>query len=96
MFTVYHADETTFTQPHPAFSLDDRTGFTSVAIVEARNLEEVFCLTNHKFSQKPWWENDQVHTGGKTGMRSTSVGDVVVGNEGAFRCEMSGWSEIKE
>lgn len=93
MYTVYHADNPTFCLPHPKFSLNDRTGFSVVAIVDAASLEEVFRLTNH--IDKPWQENDQVSYG-KKNARSTSVGDVVVGNEGAFRCEMVGWTEITE
>lgn len=94
MFTVYHADKPTFSNQHPKFSLDDRTGFTAVAIVEAYDLEEVFMLTNNH-DDKKWQDNPQVKSS-RPDCRSTSVGDVVVGNEGAFRCEVYGWSKIED
>jgi hypothetical protein len=64
-----------------------------VAIVDSEVLEKVFELTNHIDS--PWWDNDGVEVVGDNHHRSTSVGDIVVTNEGTFRCENMGWHELE-
>ena len=64
-----------------------------VAIVDSEVLEKVFELTNHIDSQ--WWDNDGVEVVGDNHHRSTSVGDIVVTNEGTFRCENVGWHELE-
>ena len=92
MFTVYHADK----MPDglvgfKRMSLEDTTGFSVVAMVEAQNLEEVFAATNH--IDKPWWENSCVKFH-KANSRSTSVGDAVVSKDGVYMCECAGWSKV--
>lgn len=67
-------------------------GFEMVAeVVTDGHLEKVFELTNH--IDKPWWENTEVKCHRKR--RSTSVGDVVVDEEGRKHfCDMAGWRQF--
>lgn len=86
-YKVYHAVNPTFSQPYPA--LHD---CELVAEVEAKDLEEVFRITNH--IDHAWWENPEVKWH-KPNSRSTSVGDIVIGeSEVQYRCDNIGWSII--
>jgi len=83
---VYHAKE-------PNFRDDvevpwDEDNFDLVAEVECGGLEDVFYLTNHV--DQAWWENPGVTCLKQS--RSTSVGDVVVAEDGTrFLCRGTGW-----
>ena len=86
-FTVYHAD-TLFVPCHWPSQYD------LMAHVRARNVEEVFRLTNH--ADCDWTTHRAVRLIGDGPFRSTSVGDVVVdGYSRAFLCDRFGWIEIK-
>lgn len=67
-------------------------GYVHVANVFANEKEAAFLLTNTIF--QGWWLNDGVES--LVGpCRSTSVGDVLVYNNRAFRCTGTGWKEIQ-
>ena len=85
---VFHVAE--FGKNETAVYPDD---YILVAIVDSEVLEKVFELTNHIDTQ--WWDNDGVEVVGDNHHRSTSVGDIVVTNEGTFRCENMGWHELE-
>jgi hypothetical protein len=87
---VFHVAEFGKNYPEPAVYPDD---YILVAIVDSEVLEKVFELTNHIDTQ--WWDNDGVEVVGDNHHRSTSVGDIVVTNEGTFRCEDLGWHELE-
>jgi hypothetical protein len=67
-------------------------GYTQVATVDAETLDDVFERTNH--IDQPWETNPGVTLlGGRA--RSTSVGDVVVDQDGqAWLCASAGWERI--
>ncbi len=70
-------------------------GFLCVADVQANSLEECFELTNS--IDRHWAENEQctLHVD-KRYARSTSVGDVVITEEGKrYFCDSVGWVEFK-
>lgn len=89
-FKVYHANNPNFGfGEHPEFGEDT---FTHVANVECDRHGEVFRLTNH--IDDDWGNNKGVEALVER-RRSTSVGDVVVGEDGTrYRCEMMGWTEF--
>lgn len=63
-----------------------------VAEVECDALGETFELTNHIHQE--WWKNDGVKLINES--RSTSVGDVVVDENGTvYLCESVGWKETE-
>lgn len=70
--------------------------YSLVATVDSENLDKVFTLTNT--IDHPWWNNEGVtkeFVG--EGCRSTSVGDVVIREDGTkYICESIGWSEITD
>jgi len=67
--------------------------YTHVATVEAKGLDHAFELTNH--IDKHWWENTGVELHVPAQQRSTSVGDVIVRDDGAkFLCAMVGWQQF--
>ena len=84
---VFHVAE--FGKPEAVWPDD----YNLVAIVDSEHVEKVFELTNHIDTQ--WWDNDGVEVVGDNHHRSTSVGDIVVTNEGTFRCENVGWKEFR-
>lgn len=86
---IYHAKNPTFgIGGHPEFNEEN---FELVAEVFGKSLSDAFRLTNN--IDKPWSKNKGVKVIKES--RSTSVGDVVkLGNE-LHRCEMAGWSKIK-
>ncbi len=87
MSKVYHTKE--FGNRDAAFPAD----FDLVATVASEDLERVYFLTNHIDS--PWTDNSSVEAVGDS-HRSTSVGDVVVNEEGTFLCDICGWKELEE
>lgn len=83
---VYHAREPSFRDDEPQEFND--ANFELVAEVECGALEDVFYLTNHV--DHAWWENEGVTCVKQS--RSTSVGDVVVTEDGTkFLCRGTGW-----
>ena len=89
-FKVYHAI-------NPTFGFGDRPKYPSdykqVAIVEAEDIEEVFRITNH--IDDNWENNPEVLEVIGNGHRSTSVGDIVVDENGVVnRCEIVGWVKV--
>ena len=88
--TVYHAKEPNFGMgKHPPF---DQDHYEKVAELKALSPEGAFEMTNH--IDKPWWENKGVLRH-KDKARSTSVGDVIVCEDGRkWRVEMVGMSEM--
>lgn len=67
--------------------------YITVAIVDGDEPGVAFQKTNH--IDGPWWGNEGVTLVGSPNHRSTSVGDVVVMNDGrVLRCESVGWAEI--
>jgi hypothetical protein len=95
-FKVYQAE------PPDWFAMKAASRFPAdyklVADVEAGTLEEAFALTQH--IDQNWAKNPGVHPGHDALVgecRSTSVGDVIVDEDGrVWRCELIGWSEFKE
>jgi len=92
IFKVYHHKTPTFGFGEtPEFNDDN---FTVVAEVEcpAENYGDVFRITNH--IDADWWKNPEVKSFTE-GSRSTSVGDVIVGDDGVRRrCESAGWTQF--
>ena len=89
MAKIYHAKQPVFGMYHkgmPEWSVD----FDLVAEVEGNSLDEAFRLTNH--IDRAWWDNPGVITHKKS--RSTSVGDIIVTDDGTYRCETIGWTRI--
>jgi hypothetical protein len=83
---VYHATNPTFGFREPPEFNDEN--FELVAHVECGKLEDVFYLTNHV--EHAWWENPGVTLVKES--RSTSIGDVVVAEDGTvFLCRDFGW-----
>ncbi len=67
--------------------------YDKVAIVNAKNNDDAFMITNHIDSD--WTKNSEVIQLFKQKCRSTSVGDVVVDEDNvAYRCENVGWEMI--
>lgn len=88
-YTVWHAINPTYgIGGHREFS---KLNFKRVALVESNSVDDVYRITNH--IDDPWWDNPEVIKKVEES-RSTSVGDVVVAEDGtAYRCEMVGWSK---
>jgi hypothetical protein len=88
-YTVWHAINPTFgIGGHREFNMKN---FKRVALVEATSIDDTYRITNH--IDEPWWDNQEVlkHVGDS---RSTSVGDVVVAENGAtYLCDFVGWKE---
>lgn len=88
-FQVYHAVNPSFIPQMMKFPAE----YEKVAEVECEDLEDVFRVTNH--INHNWTLNPQVTMYKAGGVRSTSVGDVVVDEHGkVFLCDMAGWKEI--
>jgi hypothetical protein len=90
IYKVYHDKTPTFGfGGHREFNDDN---FEYVATVESDSHQDVFRITNH--IDHDWWDNPEVKDY-KDETRSTSVGDVVVDEDGKrFRVEMAGWTEF--
>ena len=92
IFKVYHHKTPTFGFGEtPEFN---ESNFELIAEVEcpAGEYGDVFRITNH--IDEAWWKNPEVKSF-KDRSRSTSVGDVIVSDDGIRRrCEMTGWSEF--
>lgn len=64
-----------------------------VAAVSAADLASVFALTNH--STRDWRKHPDVTPATPASVRSTNVGDVVVGPDGVpWICAPTGWQQI--
>jgi len=92
-----HFNTETVAVIHSAFEDSPRT----VALVNVdkswsakKKLEKAFMLTNS--IDDAWYTSDQVvYIGPKKSCRSTSVGDMVLLENGKkFKCEHTGWSEV--
>jgi len=68
--------------------------FELVAKVEGESLGDAFQLTNH--IDHGWHDNKEVTLLADSERRSTSVGDVVVLDGNAHRCERAGWSDVEQ
>jgi hypothetical protein len=102
-FTVYHFDASKYMCSFGKWNLikgNDYTPcdrpaleeYTKVAEVEADGIEKVFELTNH--IDHDWTTNEGVTAFGRQ-QRSTSVGDIVINNNGTqLLCASLGWEEI--
>jgi len=90
--TVWHAKEPNFGMgEHPKF---DEQHFEKVAELSTYTPEDAFHLTNH--IDKEWWKNSGIFWH-KPQSRSTSVGDVIVQEDGKqFRVDPVGMSEFSE
>jgi len=89
--SVYHASKPTFGfGEHPEWP----NQFVLAATVLTNKLEWAFHQTQNL--TRPWPENEDVIASKDGSRRSTSVGDVVVIDGVAWRCEMAGWTEIED
>lgn len=89
-FKVYHATKPTFGLYHlgsPKWPEE----YDLVAEVNAETIEKAFELTNHITCA--WWDNPEVTMVKKS--RSTSVGDIIVTDDGVFFCESIGWKKLE-
>jgi len=89
-YDVYHVKQPTFGMGlKPVFP----DFYDKVATVECKDPEDVFRATNHIDSD--WTKNPEVIEIFKEGgVRSTSVGDVIVDADGKeLYCDMIGWKE---
>jgi hypothetical protein len=89
-YSVYHAKK-------PNFGFGEKLSFPQdfelVADVQAKDLEEVFRLTNH--IESDWRENKEVIPA-PSAKRSTSVGDVVKEFGGdTYECASCGWEKLE-
>lgn len=66
--------------------------YEHVANVDTDDMGKVFELTNN--IDKPWTENTGVTVIGDKRKRSTSVGDVVLGDDGLHLCARFGWERL--
>ena len=87
---VYHRISPDFFAEHkPNKRLED---YQLVAEVDCATIEQAFELTNHIHCA--WQENSEVYAYSKNA-RSTSVGDVVVDDNGTiYWCKDVGWEEV--
>ena len=93
LYSVYHKNKSDFLS-NDVLDWDKEKGrFTLVAVVSADSLDEVFYFTNHVDQDWTTWENVNMHVEGR--VRSTSVGDVVVDNDGQpWLCAQAGWTKL--
>ena len=90
IFQVFHSEPPDFFAQRDLMEFPH--GFVHVASVEAVSIDEVFYLTNS--IDIPWHQHDGVSAYKET--RSTSVGDVVVSQDGRhYRCERIGWTRFE-
>jgi len=88
LFKVYHCKNSTFGSGLPPEFNDEN--FELVAEIESPNSDDVFRITNH--IDEAWWNNPEVRSY-THGSRSTSVGDIIVGDDDVRRrCENTGWT----
>lgn len=76
-FQVWHKDNPAFLGASDADRAAFPAGYTHVADVTTDDIGRVFELTNH--IDKSWTQNPEVEPKGTHQLRSTSVGDVIVG-----------------
>lgn len=89
---VFHATEPSFLPdaPKKEFPAD----FTLVAVIDCDNLSMAYQLTNN--IEAPWTENAGVTVIGTGPYRSTSVGDVILLDDGTAKlCANAGWDDIQ-
>jgi len=93
-YTVYHTKHESFAAGVLGDEVPFPEGFEKVAVVEtASGLESVWAITQHVESD--WTKNEAVQETFMDRCRSTSVGDVIVDEEGKrFRCAFVGWEEF--
>jgi hypothetical protein len=89
-YSIWHAK-------NPTFGFGEKPKFPeeyeNVALIGADSIDDVFRITNHIDSD--WRMNPEVFESFKDRVRSTSVGDVVVDEEGtSFYCAPVGWTKI--
>lgn len=93
-YVVWHAkDEVIFKglASKPSFPADYRR----VAVVECKNVDDVFRVTNH--IDESWTKNPEVVTLIEKSVRSTSVGDVVEEfrpDGDKYLCASVGWEKL--
>jgi len=89
-YEVWHSKELkTFMSPKPSFPED----YEQVAEVECVDEEDVFRATNHIDSD--WTKNPEVKLRRNNPCRSTSVGDVIVDENGrGLYCAPVGWEDM--
>jgi hypothetical protein len=89
-YEVWHAKE-------PTFGFGDQPKFPEeyemVAVVDCKDEEDVFEKTNH--ITHDWTQNPEVIRRAKKSLRSTSVGDVLVDEDGnRLYCDHVGWKDM--
>jgi len=90
MMVVFHAKAPNFGRSDPDFPEE----YEKVATVDTNDIEIAYMQTNN--ITQSWVKNKDV-TAFVTEARSTSVGDVVLDNEGRLhRCSNMGWEEIEK
>ena len=92
MIKVYHATQPTFASCGDQPSWPD--AYKLVARVDSLCKEVAFEKTNH--ITHAWWENTEVELVGESSQRSTSVGDVMVSDDEAWRVLGVGYEQIQE
>ena len=89
-FEVYHARSPNFGMGEPR---EFPKEYRHIATVNCKDLDDVFRVTNHV--DRPWQNNPQIKIHYNITPRSTSVGDVVVDQDGKqWRVESVGWKHI--
>lgn len=93
-FEVFHAKEPNFGMGEPREFPKEYRHVATVSDSTVKTLDDVFRLTNH--INKPWQCNVEVTLHLKKPLhRSTSVGDVVVDQDGQrWFCDTFGWKKI--
>lgn len=91
-FEVYHATNPNFGMGKPK---EFPKEYRHIATVRCKNLDDVFRVTNHV--DRPWHENPDIKMVWKEVPRSTSVGDIVVDQDGnQWRVESVGWKHLNK
>ena len=96
--TVFHANPMPDGRMYDPDFYPEPNGYTHVAVVEVPEdadndgaLGQAWQYTNH--IDRAWWDNPGVTRVGPP-CRSTSVGDVLVVGDQAFRVDGVGWSKV--
>jgi hypothetical protein len=92
---IYHRDEL----PDPLADDEEIASgwperYRLVATVRTDQLDEAFRKTNTV--EQDWWTNPGVTPVVWVPLRSTSVGDVIVGGDGSYLCCAVGWKKIDQ
>ena len=94
-FRVYHKKEMMFRYNEAdATTVYDSDLYDWVADVRARNIDDVFRVTNH--IDEAWWENPEIFEYKES--RSTSIGDVIFDvAAGTYHlCMPAGWKKVTD